>query len=410
MHCTFCAEPAATPAAGSADGAAQEQRIAALIAALGSPEFAVREKATEDLLKIGLPAVPALKEAAKSDDPEVFERAEKILTGIRNGLGGVLPGEIVEMARNFDAVPEEHRAEAIGKIVAALGDKAGQFIAARVMSGRTVDSNAAMKALRGCTSATVLKETAAILSAELKRSPANRPVFYALLVVTPPRPTEVPKATGPVTLDGDLKEWKDVPALPVRDKDGKPGHVQALWDEKGLYLAATATDPDIKFNQAEPWRADCLEVWVDRAYTREIEQSDPATAAHYMLSPVGNDGDGNTLIAFGKGDVPPTVKWKKTGTGYTMEVFVPVAALKPAKWKAGTKFGFDYALSNDGVRVEQYNKLESPVMQFKSPLQWGALVLKAPKRTGPDARPQKEGPRPTDAAGDAAPPEGAPGN
>ena len=59
------------------------KNIDRLIRQLGAEEFAVREKATEELRKIGKPAEEALRKTAdKSDDPEVRERARTILEGL----------------------------------------------------------------------------------------------------------------------------------------------------------------------------------------------------------------------------------------------------------------------------------------------------------------------------------------
>ena len=70
----------------SADKASEkealEKKIAGLISDLGADEAEVRESATEELKKIGKPAVPALKEATKSDDPEAAWRARVILRAI----------------------------------------------------------------------------------------------------------------------------------------------------------------------------------------------------------------------------------------------------------------------------------------------------------------------------------------
>ncbi len=52
---------------------------------LGSDDVAVREKATDELSKLGPEAVPVLEEAAKSTDPEVQWRAEKALAKIKEG-------------------------------------------------------------------------------------------------------------------------------------------------------------------------------------------------------------------------------------------------------------------------------------------------------------------------------------
>lgn len=56
------------------------RKIDDLIRQLGSDEFSVREKASEELKKIGKPAEEALRKAAETtDDPEVRERARGVL-------------------------------------------------------------------------------------------------------------------------------------------------------------------------------------------------------------------------------------------------------------------------------------------------------------------------------------------
>ncbi len=61
-------------------GLAQDAaKIEDLVRQLGSEEYAVREKASEELRKIGKPAEEALRKAAESEDPEVRTRAKSIL-------------------------------------------------------------------------------------------------------------------------------------------------------------------------------------------------------------------------------------------------------------------------------------------------------------------------------------------
>jgi hypothetical protein len=59
--------------------------IPKLIADLGDEDFAVRERAHETLTMIGEPALPALRERAHGDDPEVQARARHIIRLIRTG-------------------------------------------------------------------------------------------------------------------------------------------------------------------------------------------------------------------------------------------------------------------------------------------------------------------------------------
>src|SRR5688572_30810950 len=63
--------------------AQEDPRIQEAIRGLGAESFEDREKATAELKKIGAPAQEALKKAAAdSEDPEVRERAKRILDSI----------------------------------------------------------------------------------------------------------------------------------------------------------------------------------------------------------------------------------------------------------------------------------------------------------------------------------------
>jgi hypothetical protein len=59
----------------------QRARIAALITQLSSDEYGEREAATEELMRMPRPPLRELKEAAKSPDAELRQRAERVLAG-----------------------------------------------------------------------------------------------------------------------------------------------------------------------------------------------------------------------------------------------------------------------------------------------------------------------------------------
>ena len=65
--------------------AATTNEIQQLVADLGADRFATRETAQKKLLAIGAPAVPLLKDAAKSKDPEIRARALEILAQVGEG-------------------------------------------------------------------------------------------------------------------------------------------------------------------------------------------------------------------------------------------------------------------------------------------------------------------------------------
>lgn len=73
------------PPAGAEDPkpAADAERINKLISSLGAEEFSIREKATLELVEIGLPAFRAVEAASENSDREIRYRAERILRKIR---------------------------------------------------------------------------------------------------------------------------------------------------------------------------------------------------------------------------------------------------------------------------------------------------------------------------------------
>ena len=81
--------PKPTPDAKKSDAKkkadALKQRITDLVDLLGAKEYKVRQQAFKDLVAVGPPAIPALEEAKKSDDPEVAASATEALVAIRAG-------------------------------------------------------------------------------------------------------------------------------------------------------------------------------------------------------------------------------------------------------------------------------------------------------------------------------------
>ena len=78
---------------------------AELVVQLGSDEFAQREAAVAALEKAGAGAIPALREALKSSDPEVRQRAASILTKLQRAVdssGKLAPKKI---ALNYQDLP-----------------------------------------------------------------------------------------------------------------------------------------------------------------------------------------------------------------------------------------------------------------------------------------------------------------
>lgn len=71
----------AAPHAADNDRPATPTQLAALVRQLGDDSYLKREAASRALAALGAPALPALRKAAASADPEVRRRAARLVTG-----------------------------------------------------------------------------------------------------------------------------------------------------------------------------------------------------------------------------------------------------------------------------------------------------------------------------------------
>jgi hypothetical protein len=76
---------------------ADRERLALWIRQLGSDSFALRDRATSDILALGPPALPILERALHDPDPEVARRAEWCTEEIKRGPGAELPAAAVRL-------------------------------------------------------------------------------------------------------------------------------------------------------------------------------------------------------------------------------------------------------------------------------------------------------------------------
>src|SRR5262245_5236688 len=78
-----------------------KDQIARAIMQLDPPSFETRQSATDLLWKAGSAAEPALREAAKSTDPEIRTRAAALLTRLQLGLRPDTPPEVAALIDQF---------------------------------------------------------------------------------------------------------------------------------------------------------------------------------------------------------------------------------------------------------------------------------------------------------------------
>jgi tetratricopeptide (TPR) repeat protein len=102
---------------------ADHDKIATAIAQLGDADFKIREAASRVLWNTGQTAEPALREALKSDDPEIASRAGEILADFKYGLYPDTPPDIAALVRFYRHGQPEQKREAVGGLT-RLGRRA----------------------------------------------------------------------------------------------------------------------------------------------------------------------------------------------------------------------------------------------------------------------------------------------
>ena len=104
---------------------AVDPEVSALIAQLGDPQFAIRQRAQDQLVKLGFSAFDALVAAQQHDDPEVAMQARYLVRRIRSGWTAENdPRPIREIMKNYEAQGDDERRAKI-KQLGELADDAG---------------------------------------------------------------------------------------------------------------------------------------------------------------------------------------------------------------------------------------------------------------------------------------------
>lgn len=101
----------------SSQPALTAEQIDGLIEQLGARSFKDRERAGQQLWAVGRRALPALRKAADSDDPEISSRAKIIVENISWGVGPNTPPELVATIKEYRAATVERKIEIVRNLV-----------------------------------------------------------------------------------------------------------------------------------------------------------------------------------------------------------------------------------------------------------------------------------------------------
>ena len=114
-------------------GPTEEQKIAKLIESLGDKDFAVRQRAEEELARIGFAAYEALAAAANHEDLEIAARARYLLRKIRGQWTSAQDSpEVQNLLEDYDLQSTEERAMRIRRL-AFLPDLSGTAALCRLI-------------------------------------------------------------------------------------------------------------------------------------------------------------------------------------------------------------------------------------------------------------------------------------
>lgn len=136
------------PPSKAEDSAALEKRVTALIAQLGDPQFAVREKAQVELAQIGLAAFDALNEAQSDPDVEISFRARGLLRAIQvDWAADSDPPEVKRILRGYGELSGNERRGRID-LLGRIDNRGGLAALARLVRYETDDQVARYAALK----------------------------------------------------------------------------------------------------------------------------------------------------------------------------------------------------------------------------------------------------------------------
>ena len=194
-----------------------------------------------------------------------------------------------------------------------------------------------------------------------------------------PEPLGLPMATGAITVDGDLAEWAEIPAMPLPYEDGRTGSVRLCWVPDGLYGAVESIGGAPVLNRDMPYQADALELFVDKSLSRGVERDEHASQYIFAPDPEGGPGAGLKRIGYGS-DIYRTsdmqCAWQPTDAGYNLEFHIPSALLVPASMEVGTEIGLNFAVTSPGGVVEQFYSSKALYAGWQRSITWGIVELK----------------------------------
>jgi len=217
----------------------------------------------------------------------------------------------------------------------------------------------------------------------------------------------IPRASGKITIDGDLSDWGDIVKTASLGSIGDTSHVLpkakkpwggakdcsasfwAVWDDGAVYLVAQVTDNVVvqSRNPEAPWSGDALEIFLDGRSEAMQWQTQPTTGCYQIGIGTRTKEKKKTLVCvFRKKLAGLKAASALTKDGYIIEARIPFTRenFPAGNWKAGRVIRIS-VLINDADTPE--NPHQEHVLgwghnatNYKDTTGWLPLVLERKKK------------------------------
>ncbi|MGC9343900.1 MAG: sugar-binding protein [Bacteroidales bacterium] len=191
-------------------------------------------------------------------------------------------------------------------------------------------------------------------------------------------PVQIPYSRRRINVNGYPDEWEQIPFLPRVYENREDGSLKLAWREEGLYGFVYVQDSLLQLYEAEPYRGDCFELFIDRLNEKSETREESCHSNQVIFSPSENLIAGNAALSIPRnwptrGTNYIFSQWRKTDSGYHIEFVLPDVMMNPAKLKVGEKIGINYGIVNDGKTMEHFYVDKSSNAFY--PANWGTIIL-----------------------------------
>ena len=208
----------------------------------------------------------------------------------------------------------------------------------------------------------------------------NSSKYYAVLSMKP----FMAITKGSAIIDGDIAEWKDIPASKLEVKSGSAltttAETKVSWDADNLYVMLDVTDDALDDTASDAYQQDSTEIFIDELNEKSgsFDDNDKQYRVSYKNRQTFN---GTSCKAE---NIKSATKEKEDGKGYYIETAIKWTALSP---EAGKLIGLDVQINDakDGSRRGTLNWYDASGNGYQNPSVYGTAVLADGVITNQDA-------------------------